>query len=257
VNESERREMVESYLRRLASELGDAPKEARQELVEDVRGHIEEAWAASPEQSRAALLNILERLGRPETLAREERERLGLERPPEQTSPDLLSVAAVVFTVLFWPIGVILAWLSPRWLIRDKAIATAIPVLGLLLVMSVSFVAFTSGPVTTGPPPAVQVVEQGQSPDAGRVEQRPSSDHVAQAESVTRQVENPLVALLGRALAFYGVLGAPLTSAIYLALRMGPNRRSWAVLLPVGAAVFVLFALLAIIFLPATVVTSG
>ncbi len=38
----------------------------------------------------------------------------------------------MVLTVIFWPVGVLLAWLSPRWFARDKVAATALPALGRL-----------------------------------------------------------------------------------------------------------------------------
>lgn len=47
MNEDERRDLIEGYLSRLARELDDIPPSARRELIEDVRNHIEEAWAAS------------------------------------------------------------------------------------------------------------------------------------------------------------------------------------------------------------------
>ena len=82
MNEREKRQLIEDYLSRLERALSGVNGGARRELVEDVRGHLEEAWAASSDHSRAALLNILERLGDPETLAAEQRERLGPAEPP-------------------------------------------------------------------------------------------------------------------------------------------------------------------------------
>ncbi len=76
MNEREKAELVEDYLGRLSRGLQDVHTSSRQELMEDVRRHIDEAWAESPDHSRVALLNILDRLGEPEDLIREERERL-------------------------------------------------------------------------------------------------------------------------------------------------------------------------------------
>ncbi len=52
MNESERQALVERYLRELSRELGDVPASRRRELLEDVRSHIEEGWANSPDRSR-------------------------------------------------------------------------------------------------------------------------------------------------------------------------------------------------------------
>ncbi len=74
MNEREKAELVEAYLGRLSRALRGAPAGQRRELLEDVRGHIEEAWAESPDRGRASLLHILDRLGEPEDLAREQYE---------------------------------------------------------------------------------------------------------------------------------------------------------------------------------------
>jgi len=138
VNEHEQHDLIEGYLKRLARALGDVPREAQRELLEDVRGHIQEAWKAAPEQSREALQSILERLGTPEALAGEERERLHLPAPAEGGS-DWMAAITILLAAVVWPVGILLAWLLPRWSRHDKAIATAIPVGGLLLVWVLSY----------------------------------------------------------------------------------------------------------------------
>jgi len=236
VNDRERDTVINDYLRRLSRALGDAPGEARRELLEDVRGHIDEAWASAPTRDRATLLNILARLGEPEALAREERERLGLVTPPEG-GPGLLEVAAIVLTVLFWPIGLLLAWLSPHWRALDKTLATAVAVLGLLLIVGTSFVALAAvsgqAPVMVQP---VATAPVGAPPSA--------------PAPVTPQ-ENVAQAVAARGLALYGLFGAPLTAAAYLALRLRPRPHRAALLLPVAVLAGVLVAILVLFLLPA------
>ena len=234
---------MNDYVGRLARALGDVPAEVRRELVEDVRGYVEEAWAAAPQQDRAALLNILARLGEPEALAQEERERLGL-TPPHPAGPDLLAAAAVVFTALFWPVGVILAWLSPRWSGRDKVVATLLPVLGLLLVLLSSFAAASAYSGSVPQPAQVATVEAEGTPSATslapagaeRENQRPGREQVQTQEDGTQEgiwpVPPPSVWASGLASAAAGALlvylwiGAPLTAAAYLGLRLGRRRRA-------------------------------
>ena len=215
MNERDRQRLVDGYLRRLARELDDAPREARQELLEDVRGHIEEAWAASG-QTEADLQAILRRLGEPAALAAEEREKLGLPAPAR--SPDLLAVAAIVLTALFWPLGLLLAWLSARWRVRDKAIATLMPPLGLALVLSVSLAANSTGPVVSGP---------------------------------AEVVGGPgLVGLwFGEALALLGLF-APLAAAVFLAWRLRP-RPGWSWLLAIAGTGALVCLLILVFFLQA------
>lgn len=246
MNEQERRGLIQDYLGRLADELGDAPGAARRELVEDVRGHIEEAWAVSPDKGRAALLNILDRLGTPEAVAREMRERLGAGLSPTREGPGLLEIAALALTALFWPIGVLLAWVSPRWRTRDKVIATLIPALGFALVVGMSMVAsaaYTLAPAVTSV--AVQVTAETTNDGRSTVapDQPPAvADRDTAADSSARVVQ----AILARFLVFYGLLGAPFTSALYLALRLRSRDRRAAATLVASVAILVAVAVIAL-----------
>jgi hypothetical protein len=63
--------IVEEYLRQLDTALRSLPNERRDQLVGQIREHIDEARSQLPEQSEAAVRNLLERLGRPEDIATE------------------------------------------------------------------------------------------------------------------------------------------------------------------------------------------
>lgn len=261
MNEHDRQRLIQDYLDRLARELEGVPTSTRRELMEDVRGHVEEAWLASPERNRAALLSILDRLGPPETLAREERERLGLDEPQTRRGPGLLEVAAIVLTFLgaltpvIWLLGVLLAWLSPRWLTRDKVVATLMPLLGLLIGMSLMAVgqaSYTAAPVMT------RVVVQERVPDGSgeqletRMTPSPASGSTSPA-APDRGAQTVLAVVL-----VFGVfLGGPFVTALYLALRMRPHpRRAGTVMLAMATAL-VLCVLVALLLAPATVRVSG
>jgi uncharacterized membrane protein len=255
VNEQERRDRVERYLRDLDRELEGVPASRRRELVEDVRGHIEDAWAESPDRSQAAFLNILERLGDPRTLAREERERLGIADVPERQGPGLLEIAAIALTVFFWPVGVLLAWLSPRWHSLDKALATLIPVVGFALLLASTLAAsvvFTSGPTVVT---SVEIIDERPAPGAAGSVDAP---RVQPGPVVTQPVPPPqdpawwrtATAIIGRTMVFFGLIGAPFTSALYLALRMQPRPRRAALLLPAATGVLLAFAFLMIFLTP-------
>lgn len=240
MNERERQQLVDDYLRRLSKGLEGVPASARRDLVEDVRGHIEEAWEASPEQSRSVLLNILERLGKPEDLAKEERERLGLDQYSQPSGPGFLEAVAIVLTVFVWPVGILLAWLSPRWHIRDKAIATAIPVIGLLLLWT----AVVPIQVSTGAHP---ITAQSQ---VVAVDQQQERSSAAQNSPIQQTDNRPWAAVISRLMAVYGVLGAPLTAAAFLALRMRPHPRSVTMLAPALAVILLVCLLLSAWFTP-------
>ncbi|MHB1415508.1 MAG: HAAS signaling domain-containing protein [Chloroflexota bacterium] len=235
MNEQERRGLIDDYLNRVNRELVDVPADARRELLEDLRNHIEEAWASASEQNRATLLNILERLGEPEAVAREERERLGLAPEPPERGPDALSIAAIVLMVVFWPIGVILVWLSSRWRTVDKAIATALPVLGVVLMLSLTVAANTvyQGPVRTA---EYTVVTNGQGQaQASQPNQSPAR-------------VNDVGVGIAEILAIYGFIGAPWTAAIYLAARLRTRRNRATALIPAIAVMLVFVGLFVVTF---------
>lgn len=123
-------DIINGYLARLEAEAADLPRTDRRDLVEGVRGHIEEVRAEMPDETDADLLNLLDRLGHPSDLVEEERQRLGL-RATEPSRIGLLEIGALVLTPLLWPIGVILLWTSSAWNVRDKLIGTLVPPGGL------------------------------------------------------------------------------------------------------------------------------
>src|SRR5205814_394311 len=129
-------QLIDGYLARLNAAAGDLPKAARQELVDDVRAHIAEARARKSEETDAALLNILDRLGEPAVVVAAARERLGV-RSMQPYRPGVLEVFAVILVPLFWPVGVILLWMSPAWKIRDKIIGTLVPPGGYLGIVTI------------------------------------------------------------------------------------------------------------------------
>ena len=130
------RQTVESYLDRLERELADLPDGRRRELIDEIRGHIDEALASIPDPSEADVRNVLDRLGEPADIAAEARERPDVPRVTptwrEWAAVVLLPFGALLIAVvgvwglLGWVLGAILLLSSPIWSRRDK-------ILGLLL----------------------------------------------------------------------------------------------------------------------------
>jgi uncharacterized membrane protein len=258
VNEQERLDRIERYLRELDRELEGVPSSRRRELLDDVRGHIEEAWAESPDRSQAAFFNILERLGDTRALAREERERLGIPEAPERQGPGLLEVAAIVLTVFFWPVGILLAWLSPRWHSLDKLVATLIPVVGFALLLASTLAAsvvFTSGPTVVT---SAEVVDVRPAPEATGPADAPQVQPGPVVSQPVPPSQDPswwrtATAVIGRTMVLFGLIGAPFTAALYLALRMQPRPRRAALLLPAAAGVMLAFVFLMVFLSPVVV----
>lgn len=130
--------IINDYLARLEQASTDIPGEQRAELLQDIREHIEEARVAMPDHSDAALLTMLDRIGDPAVLAQEERERLGI-RPAPPARAGILEIGALVFMLLFWPVGIVLLWASSAWSTRDKWIGTLLPPGGYFTVLFVGF----------------------------------------------------------------------------------------------------------------------
>jgi hypothetical protein len=74
VNGTRHREVGE-YLRRLQRSMGDLPAERREEILAEIEEHIAELLAENPAETDADMRNVLERVGHPEDIAAEARER--------------------------------------------------------------------------------------------------------------------------------------------------------------------------------------
>jgi len=153
-------ELVRDYLGRLEAASWPLTPDRRAELAGEVREHIETALAEGGHRDAVTVHNVLERLGRPEEIVSSEAEagpattgRAAAHAPvlPAATRTwGAIEIAAILFLTVgvLVPIvgpllGLLLVWLSSRWTTRDKAIATALMavVLVLPLMRLVSFVA--------------------------------------------------------------------------------------------------------------------
>jgi uncharacterized membrane protein len=134
---------VETYLDRLDKELSDLPSARRRELIEEIRGHIDEALAQTQDPQEADVRNVLERVGDPADIAEEARERFGVRRAiptwREWTAVVLLPFGGLLILVLGilgtmgWVLGAIFLLSSRIWSLRDKVIGLLLLPGGLLL----------------------------------------------------------------------------------------------------------------------------
>jgi uncharacterized membrane protein len=123
-------QLIDGYLARLRVAAADLPSSVREELIGDMRAHVAEARAREPAETDATILNIIDRLGDPEMLVAEARQR-PTPAPSTQASvapwlyrSGIIEIAAIVLLPFLWVIGVILLWLSPAWKTRDKVIGS-------------------------------------------------------------------------------------------------------------------------------------
>lgn len=147
---------VASYLERLELAAGALRPERRLELVAEIRGHIEVRLAAAPTGTSAlsssgddAVSVTLRRLGEPEEIVAAAMDGTDQEvsplpsRPGRRFSASVDAGALVLLLVggfalgIGWVVGVVLLWLSARWTVGEKVLATLVWPLGLVLPVAV------------------------------------------------------------------------------------------------------------------------
>lgn len=141
--------LVRDYLGRLEAAAWPLSADRRGELLGEVREHIESALAEAGRRDEVTARNVLERLGAPEEIVAAEADAGGPMRwtPPGTAADERrprwgpIEVGAILFLIvggIFLPvvgpiIGLVLVWLSGEWTTRQKAIATLIAIVLLLL----------------------------------------------------------------------------------------------------------------------------
>jgi uncharacterized membrane protein len=200
-------QIIAGYIARLEAALLPVPIARRQELIEEFRAHIAEARSAISNESDADLLNILDRLGDPADTAAAEIGRAE-SNPPNHGTSRALEIAAIVLLVLFWPVGVVLLWISDAWTTRDKLIGTLVPPGGFLGVLFIGPLLLfgTLGPTCTTT-----------TDELGRVI---SSTCPSDGQQLLMNIGFALIAVI--------YLLSPILSAVYLAiqLRRGRSRQN-------------------------------
>lgn len=197
-------QMIEDYIRQVKENLPHASPREKQELVAEIRSHLEEEVSRSEDRSSAAILNMLERFGDPEEIAQGLSDTLDDSVPVDRPRSYPPTWLVIGLTVFLWPAGIILAWLSPAWEIRHKAVATLIPIVafGILLLFSVAAFAVYSGDLEVVVTESWEVV-YGDGHEAGD-----------RWSSVT-PLWVPVVVLF--------LLASPLLSGVYLAFTRRPG----------------------------------
>lgn len=148
--------LVTRYMKDLDRALRDLPRERRQEIVEEIEGHIAESAAGrGGEMTENELRDVLEQVGHPEAIAEDARERFGIPRR-RAGAMEGIAVASLLFgglliPVIGWVFGVILLWASRVWSTRDKILGTLFVPGGLAAPFA--FAAFAIGASSCMGPP--------------------------------------------------------------------------------------------------------
>ena len=123
--------LIRGYLARLDAALQGVDLSRREEILTEVRGHIEEGRTRLDPDDVASVQTLLDRVGDPAAIAAE------AGAPPvgsgrwDSWAPWLI-IFGPIAGGLGWLAGVLLVWISPTWSSRDKLIATIVPPVGLV-----------------------------------------------------------------------------------------------------------------------------
>jgi hypothetical protein len=216
-------QLIDGYLARLRVAATDLPSSVRDELIADMRAHITEARSREAQETDATILNILDRLGEPDTVVAE------AGRRPESFEanrvsadpayrPGILEIAALVLLPLFWIIGVILLWVSPAWKTKDKVIGSLFslggyPGIGLIFFIGAAF----------GRPHVFAVTSGGNSCSSGA----DSAGNIAPMVCTGVPAWEVIGTIL-RVAFIVVVLLLPVMTSAYLAIRLRWDRRAQA-----------------------------
>ncbi len=137
--------LAEDYLARLDRAAQGLPAPDRDELLAELRSHLQAGLA--PDATDADVLNLLHELGSPEDIvaAAQPEHSTPLTSASQPASPwgalEVIAVLALTVGTFVLPVvgplvGIVLVWGSTRWTRREKGIATvltALPVVALVL----------------------------------------------------------------------------------------------------------------------------
>jgi hypothetical protein len=159
--------MVSAYLARLRLAAANLSPGRREELIGEIRGHIDEAVSESAGDD-AAIRHALDRLGAPEDIVAAEHAD-GYRLPTGATPPFAgpppprspwgtvevlavlgLTVGAFVIPIIGPLLGAALAWASSQWTRAEKWIATALAVVPMVLLAVGGAVVITVAPMADG-----------------------------------------------------------------------------------------------------------
>jgi hypothetical protein len=128
---SEADKLVQRYLAQLDIALQGVDTTRREEILAEVREHIEEGRTGLDSDDAASVRTLLDRVGDPAAIAAE-----AGAPPPGSRRWDAWAPWLIIFgpvaSGLGWIAGVLILWTSPAWSRRDQLIATFVPLAGLV-----------------------------------------------------------------------------------------------------------------------------
>jgi hypothetical protein len=126
--------LVDDYLRRLEAAAAPLDRSRRDELVAEIREHIEAALSHEEETGEAAVRNVLERLGPPEEIVEAAEPATGASVGRGRAGGlEITALVALLVPVLGWVVGIVLVRVSEAWSGRDKVVGIALALPSIVL----------------------------------------------------------------------------------------------------------------------------
>ncbi len=152
--------IISAYLSRLEAAMATSPPGRRNEIISEIRAHIDEALREAGASDEVTVRNVLQRLGPPEEIA----SAASTPGPGLLRSRGKLELAALVVLALSgilpivgWAVGVVLVLASDAWSAREKVVGL---MLGLVATLSVPLIVILT-PGSGGPGPLELLVLLG------------------------------------------------------------------------------------------------
>ena len=167
-------QLVAQYLDRLRAAAADLPPDEREELVSSISEHISTSLADMDAPSEADIRNLLDRLGDPAAIAADARAQFtSSDTPatPELPAPELptpgppapgplewggvvmLGVGSCLLPVIGTIAGLVMVALSRWWTTRQKVVAVALSLSGLVVLPLIAASILVVGRTDSGPRP--------------------------------------------------------------------------------------------------------
>ena len=129
--------LIDRYLSHVDHALGDLPASRREQIIEEIAGHITMGRSSLDEENEASILALLDRVGDPDAIAEEAGVAPLSARSADAWVPWLLLFGGFAFAV-GWFVGCGLLWSSKVWGVRDKLLGTFVLPGGLFTLVFLS-----------------------------------------------------------------------------------------------------------------------
>jgi uncharacterized membrane protein len=220
-------QIIRAYLDQVTDKLSDLPESERHEIIVDLRAHIEVRLGGFEGSTETDVHAVLDQLGHPDKVAREAREKRATtaaaaapsRRSEQRSTPSALEVAAIILTALIWPVGLLLAWISSRWITRDKVIATIIPAVTTAIFGLVALGGLLVYDSFTIADSATVVVDEQTGGSTGGSDPEPRSPADFGQDVAGENAGATLLVIF----AFLLLSAGPFIAAIFLAVRLQPS----------------------------------